>query len=714
MAVLDSSSTSLARVSSHGRGGLSYFAYALLFVLYAVVGRWMVSTVGEPRATAVAQLARIDATRLLHDGAARRNLLALQEGLSKAADVEPFNETLFDSSRVLLRGLRQRLEKLTEAVEAGPGAATAPLEAALDAAIELHSDGVPYVDRYHIRSAAKRLQEREKAAAASLGEKKAAALGASLEPLYARVAAALELGKESGNATAADDDADDEKKLPGAYLPAFWPCLAAFGAAIATALFFLSTHWSTDFRAAMFYHPKRAVAAGTFLKVNPAKHRGKAAIVVARQTSRGRLVFVFQRQTYEVVTDGAGYRVEPLGCPTALPLASYASAPGLTSSDAKGGVELFGSNSFEIPLPAFGELYAEQLSSPVACFQLFCAALWLLDEYWKYTLMTLGMILIFEATTAFSRQRNMQTLRGMSTRATQLRVFRSGGWATVPSTSLLPGDIVSLRREAGADAPVVPADCLLLRGRAVVNESTLTGESVPQMKDALTVEPKTADTALDMRGAHRVHVLFSGTSLVQHGGAAEVDAADAAAGGGGGSGAAAARNASEVPDPPDGGCVCYVLATAFSSSQGELMRMIEFSTAQVSSDKKETLLLLILPLLALLSAGYVMKRGLEEGKKSQYELALRACRSSPRSCRPSCRCRPPSPSTRAHGPRQGANLCTEPYRVPLAGKLTHTSSTRRERSPLTNSSPRAWSTPPPPAMAAARWRSAPSAARRRS
>ena len=45
MAVLDSSSTSLARVSSHGRGGLSYFAYALLFVLYAVVGRWMLSTV---------------------------------------------------------------------------------------------------------------------------------------------------------------------------------------------------------------------------------------------------------------------------------------------------------------------------------------------------------------------------------------------------------------------------------------------------------------------------------------------------------------------------------------------------------------------------------------------------------------------------------------------------------------------------------------------
>ena len=33
--------------------------------------------------------------------------------------------------------------------------------------------------------------------------------------------------------------------------------------------------------------------------------------------------------------------------------------------------------------------------------------------------------------------------------------------------------------DKGTDSTLVPADCLLLRGRAVVNESTLTGERSP-------------------------------------------------------------------------------------------------------------------------------------------------------------------------------------------------------------------------------------------
>ena len=163
----------------------------------------------------------------------------------------------------------------------------------------------------------------------------------------------------------------------------------------------------------------------------------------------------------------------------------------------------------------------------------------------------------------------------MSAKAFNVYVYRAGKWTSIPSTNVLPSDLISLKRQPGAEPTTVPADCILLRGGAVVNESTLTGESVPQLKDPIAVESKTAALPLDIKSAHRVHTLYSGTQLMQSSGAqqaisASEDGADAPL-----------VNCKGVPAPPDDVCVCYVLATAFSSSQGELMRMIEFSTAKV-------------------------------------------------------------------------------------------------------------------------------------
>ena len=47
------------------------------------------------------------------------------------------------------------------------------------------------------------------------------------------------------------------------------------------------------------------------------------------------------------------------------------------------------------------------------------------------------------------------------------------------STDLVPGDIVNL---SSSDFSLVPADLFLLSGDAIVNESMLTGESVPVSK----------------------------------------------------------------------------------------------------------------------------------------------------------------------------------------------------------------------------------------
>ena len=98
-----------------------------------------------------------------------------------------------------------------------------------------------------------------------------------------------------------------------------------------------------------------------------------------------------------------------------------------------------------------------------------------------------------------------------------------------------------------------------------------------------------------MNGAHRVSTLFSGTSIVSVNTSNDTlaDAAEAA-----GLGAV-----SSVPLAPDHGCVAYVLRTGFSSSQGTLFQMIEFSQQSVAGDLKETgYALLLLVLFALIAA----------------------------------------------------------------------------------------------------------------
>ncbi len=63
----------------------------------------------------------------------------------------------------------------------------------------------------------------------------------------------------------------------------------------------------------------------------------------------------------------------------------------------------------------------------------------------------------------------------------QSRVYRDGGWTRIPARALVPGDIVHLRV-----GDLVPADISVEDGQLLVDQSTLTGESVP-----IDVEPGT-------------------------------------------------------------------------------------------------------------------------------------------------------------------------------------------------------------------------------
>jgi magnesium-transporting ATPase (P-type) len=112
--------------------------------------------------------------------------------------------------------------------------------------------------------------------------------------------------------------------------------------------------------------------------------------------------------------------------------------------------------------------------------------------------------------------KTLEDVRGMRAAAFEVQVWREGRWQALSSELLMPGDIISLPRPK-QDSQTVPCDALLLRGECVVNESLLTGESVPQIKESLVrLATSGADLTVPLapQDRHKNYVLFGGTQIL--------------------------------------------------------------------------------------------------------------------------------------------------------------------------------------------------------
>lgn len=396
--------------------------------------------------------------------------------------------------------------------------------------------------------------------------------------------------------------------VPSQWIPGFWPSIFLGLVAIFHALLLLMQRWSLRFATMIKYRPEESAADATHALVVPLPHLGKEELVKIDRSLGGAIYFEFHRRKY--IFDSKSNRFEKVRCRVDHKVEHYVGWRGLPSMKLFEQLkDLYGPNQFKMASPSFGELYVAQLTSPFTVFQIFSTILWLLDEYWKYSLFNLFMILTFEATTVFSRMKSLGTLKAMGNEARHIFVYREGNWIETSTEELVPGDLFSLVTTHG---DIVPCDALLIRGSAVLNEASLTGESVPQMKDGLITVKKDKDISVSIKSTHKAYTLFGGTRVLQVSGTMFA-----------GDESEAILVVEGVPSPPDGGCICYCVRTGFSSSQGKLVRMIENSTAQVSGDVRDTtLLLLFLLVFALSASGYVLYRGMLDGTKSRYQLLL--------------------------------------------------------------------------------------------
>uniref|UniRef100_A0A8V5H0Z4 P-type ATPase A domain-containing protein n=1 Tax=Melopsittacus undulatus TaxID=13146 RepID=A0A8V5H0Z4_MELUD len=153
------------------------------------------------------------------------------------------------------------------------------------------------------------------------------------------------------------------------------------------------------------------------------------------------------------------------------------------------------------------DLHLSQVLNPFYIFQVFSIVLWVCDAYYYYAACIFLISTISLGLSLYETRKQSTTLQNMAKMSVGVRVHRSGGEEMVVSSAdLVPGDCISLP----ADGMLVPCDAALLTGECMVNESMLTGESVPVMKT-----PLPAGSTIYSPEEHRRHTLFCGTQVIQ-------------------------------------------------------------------------------------------------------------------------------------------------------------------------------------------------------
>ncbi|KII92069.1 hypothetical protein PLICRDRAFT_103455 [Plicaturopsis crispa FD-325 SS-3] len=152
---------------------------------------------------------------------------------------------------------------------------------------------------------------------------------------------------------------------------------------------------------------------------------------------------------------------------------------GLEQPTRKQRLALFGANEIDIEGKSAVSLLIDEIIHPFYVFQIASIILWSLDDYYYYAFCIALISTLSVSATLIETQKTIKRMRDMSRFSCAVDVFIDGIWMQRESTALVPGDIVNL---SSSQLFSVPADMFLLSGDAIVNESMLTGESIPVSK----------------------------------------------------------------------------------------------------------------------------------------------------------------------------------------------------------------------------------------
>lgn len=168
---------------------------------------------------------------------------------------------------------------------------------------------------------------------------------------------------------------------------------------------------------------------------------------------------------------------------------------------------IYGKNEIDIKIQTVCTLIVLEALNPFYVFQVFTICVWLAEAYYYYIFAIVLLSLFGISSAVIQTHQNQKNLQKTVHSTGNVIICRGEGkYEEISAASLVPGDLIVIP----AHGCVMNCDAVLLEGTCIVNESMLTGESVPVMKTALQNESSMYNERDDSN-----HTLFCGTHILQ-------------------------------------------------------------------------------------------------------------------------------------------------------------------------------------------------------
>lgn len=178
---------------------------------------------------------------------------------------------------------------------------------------------------------------------------------------------------------------------------------------------------------------------------------------------------------------------------------------GLSTQDTKERTAVIGLNVITTEEPSFLRTLLREFSRIFYVYQNFMAWSWMNYSYWHMGIVNTLVYLIGGTTVSIVNYRNAVRLKTLCKVEGTVEVFRDGKFVTINQENVVPGDIIAVQ------SGIVYCDMVVLSGETIVDESSLTGESMPVVKKAVDeIDPNPFDPVHH----HKHNTIFAGTTVV--------------------------------------------------------------------------------------------------------------------------------------------------------------------------------------------------------